>query len=101
MAQVNRTNSFRSSSTEHADLWVDYNANNNKATALIVIDNGPNLVYGELILANGTKYSQVFGSGTTSIPLPNNSGISVGFDATDGNTAYLTGIQELLLREPA
>lgn len=99
MPSTDRANAVLFSASSRANVWVDFNAGNQRATGLTVLNDGPESVYAEVLTANGALASQVFGVGATTVALPGSSGVTVGTDSE--GVPFLMGVARIMFRDPA
>lgn len=85
--------------------WLDYDPATFLVSAATVDNQSGGDVYAEIVttakVQGRTVWGQTFGPGVTSLAIPKQANIRVGFDPNDGDAPYLTGIESMTLREPA
>lgn len=102
---LNRQNSALFSVSDDACLWIDYDPATLAVTNITVDNAGDAPLYAEaqtLAKVRGQSlYSAEFAVGVTSVPIPKQANLVIGFDPNDGNAPFLTGLDHLTFREPA
>jgi hypothetical protein len=107
MAKPNATrqNSVSFAATSDVIYWLDYDPATMLVTNLTVDNQSGGDVYAEIVTTAKVQgknlWGQTFAAGLTSLPVPKQANVKVGFDPNDGNAPYLTGIESMTLREPA
>lgn len=107
MAKPNaaRVNAVSFAASLDVTYWLDYDPATMLVTAMTIDNQSGGNVYAEVVTTAKVQgknlWGQVFGPGLTSLPVPKQANVTVGFDPNDGNAPYLTGIESMTLREPA
>lgn len=107
MAKPNaaRTNAVSFTGTLDVIVWIDYDPATMVATALTVDNQSEASVYAEVVTTAKVQGKNVFGAafapGLTTVAIPKQANVKVGFDPNDGNAPYLTGIDGMTFRSPA